>query len=110
MRFIAMLLGLVGAVIALIINVLTSFTHAIAAASGAQVSQSHGFYGLALFAVALVGSFLALPRPRTASAFLLVAGVGFYFVLGWWTLLASPFLLLAAVLAFLDRTNAAKKA
>jgi hypothetical protein len=31
---------------------------------------------------------------------LLVAGIAFFFIAGWWALLASPFLLIAAALAY----------
>jgi hypothetical protein len=29
-----------------------------------------------------------------------VAGIAFFFIAGWWALLASPFLLIAALLAY----------
>jgi MFS-type transporter involved in bile tolerance (Atg22 family) len=31
---------------------------------------------------------------------LAVAGIAFFFIAGWWALLASPFLLIAALLAY----------
>ncbi len=51
--------------------------------------------------IALVGSVLAMFIPITGAAvLLLIAGIAFFFIAGWWALLASPFLFVGAVLAY----------
>jgi hypothetical protein len=55
---------------------------------------------------ALVGSFLALLFPEFAAVLRFIAGVGFFYVLGWGALFVAPFFIVAAILAFMDRRTA----
>jgi hypothetical protein len=100
MRLLAMITGLIGVVIAFVINILYSFFHALSRIAGISTTQTHFFYGLLVIVIGLVGSLLTLFAPIVGAVLLAVAGIAFFFIAGWWALLASPFLLIAAALAF----------
>jgi hypothetical protein len=102
-RTIAMIVGLIGTLIALIIDVLYSLVHVLGKVSGFTNDTSHFFWGLFVVLVALGGSFLAPVLPILAAIMLLGAGIGFFFVVGWWAVIASPFLFVAAILTFSNR-------
>jgi hypothetical protein len=100
MRILALLIGLLGVVVAFIINLLYSSLHVLGRITGITNDQSHFFWGLFVILIGLVGSILALFIPSIGAVLLLVAGIAFFFIAGWWALLASPFLLVAAFLAY----------
>jgi len=100
MRILAMILGFIGVVIAFIVNLLYSSLHVLGRVAGITYSPSHFFFGLLVILIGLIGSVLALFFPIVGAVLLAVAGIAFFFIAGWWALLASPFLLIAAVLAF----------
>lgn len=104
-RIFALILGLVGVVIAFIINLLYSSLHMLGRISGITNDQSHFFWGLFVVLIALAGSVLAALIPVAGAVLLLISGIAFFFIAGWWALLASPFLLIGAVLAY----NASRK-
>ena len=100
MRMLAMITGLFGTVIAFVINILYSTFHVLGRITGITANQSHFFYGLLVVLIAFIGSLAVLLIPIVGAVLLAVAGIAFFFIAGWWALLASPFLLIAAVLAF----------
>jgi hypothetical protein len=100
LRTLAMLIGIFGVIIAFIINMLYSFFHVLGRVAGITNNQSHFFYGLLVILIGFVGSILVLFFPTVGAVLLLVSGIAFFFIAGWWALLASPFLLVAAVLAY----------
>jgi hypothetical protein len=105
----ALILGLIGVVLAFIVNFAYSGVHRLIQLSGGTtMDQTHGFIGLLLILVGLVGSILALTAPEFAAILLLIAGVGFFFIVGWYAILASPFFILAAILAYIDRRSATR--
>lgn len=106
MRVVGMIVGLVGTAIALILNILYSLAHVLGRISGISADSSHFFIGLGLTLVALVGSLTALTSPETSAVLLVIATIGFFFIMGWWALIIAPFLLVAAALVYLDRTRA----
>jgi hypothetical protein len=62
--------------------------------------------GLLATIVALIGSLLSFPAPTVAAVLLVLASIGLFLVspaLSWF---AIPLLLIAAILAFLDRKKA----
>lgn len=104
----ALLCGLIGAILAFIINIAYSAVHdAMRLGGDTRIEQSHGFIGLALVVVGFAGALLALPAPGVAALLLLVAAVGLFFIVKVYALLASFFFLVAALLAFLDRKQRA---
>jgi hypothetical protein len=52
--------------------------------------------------IGFVGSLFALFIPTVGGVLLVVAGIAFFFIAGWWALLASPLLLVAGFLAYRD--------
>ena len=100
MRTLALIIGLVGVVIAFIVNLSYSSLHVIGRIAGFTDNPSHFFWGLLVVFIGLVGSLCTLFIPTGAVVLLLVAGIAFFFIAGWWALLASPFLLIAALLAY----------
>ena len=103
MRTIAMIVGLMGVLLALVIDVLYSLVHLLGRVAGITNDSAHFFYGLLVVLIGLGGSFLAPVMPLLAAVMLAAAGIGFFLVVGWWALFASPFLLVAAVLTFSNR-------
>lgn len=100
LRTLAMIIGIFGAVIAFIINILYSSFHVLGRVTGITADQSHFFWGLLVILIGFIGSLLVLVSPVVGAVLLAVAGIAFFFIVGWWALLASPFLLVAAVLAY----------
>jgi hypothetical protein len=105
----AIVVGVFGSLVALLVNFVFSASHDLAKAFGSDLPQSHGFLGLLLILVAFIGALMALPRPRTSAALLVIAGVGFFFIVKGFALFASPFFFISAALAFFDRTPAPAK-
>jgi len=99
-RLIALILGLIGVVIAFTINLLYSSLHVLGSIAGFTADSTHFFWGLFVVLIGLVGSILAMFIPIAGAVLLLIAGIAFFFIAGWWALLASPFLLVGAVLAY----------
>ncbi|HEX6482499.1 MAG TPA: hypothetical protein VF043_26955 [Ktedonobacteraceae bacterium] len=99
-RTLAMLVGLLGVVIAFFINILYSTFHVLARVAGISNDKSHFFWGLLVVLIGFVGSLLVMFRPMVGAVLLVVAAIAFFFIVGWWALLASPFMLIGAALAF----------
>jgi hypothetical protein len=99
-RTVALIIGLLGVVLAFIINLLYSSLHVLARITGITNDQSHFIWGLIVVFIGLFGSLFVLFIPTVGVVLLLVAGIAFFFIAGWWALLASPFLLIAALLAY----------
>lgn len=97
----AMILGLIGVIVGLIVDLVGAVN------GNASNLVSHGGRGLLFVAVGLIGSLLALFAPIVSAILLLIAGIGFFFVVGWGAalLVAVPFIL-AAFLAYADRRPA----
>jgi hypothetical protein len=103
LRTIAMIVGVIGAIIALVINILYSLVHVLGKAAGIANDPTHFFWGIFVILVATVGAFLAPILPIAAGLMLLGAGIAFFFIVGWWALFASPFLFVAALLTISNR-------
>ena len=103
LRTIALIVGLIGAILALIIDVLYSLLHALAHVTGVSNDRTHFFYGLVVVIVGAIGAFLAPIQPIIAAVLLVIAGIAFFFVVGWWALFTLPFFLIAAALTFSNR-------
>jgi hypothetical protein len=100
MRILALVIGLFGTLAALIVNILYSSLHVLGRVTGITNDSSHFFWGLLVVLIAFVGSILVLFAPIVGAVLLAIAGIAFFFIAGWWALLASPFLLIAAVMAY----------
>jgi hypothetical protein len=99
-RTLALIIGLIGTVAAFIINLLYSSLHVLGRVAGFTNDASHFFWGLIVVLIGLAGSLFAVFFPTVGVVLLAVAGIAFFFIAGWWALLASPFLLIAALLAY----------
>ncbi len=106
LRVVAAIIGAVGAIILLIVNTVISGKHAASVVLGNSVPQSHGVIGLLAFLVGAIGVFTTLLKPAWGAALMAIAGLGFIYVAGWGALFATPFLVIAALVAFLDRPKA----
>jgi hypothetical protein len=103
LRFLAMIVGLVGSVLALIFDFLTSVIKDLTG----NHNTSHGIIGLLLTLLAFVGALAAVPSGFIAAALLVIAGVGLFFALGVGpAIVPAIFLFAAAILAYLDRSRA----
>jgi hypothetical protein len=103
-RTLAMVVGVVGALLAFIITVINFFIKNISAGG---LGNAHTPTGITMSLLALVGALIALPFPLTSAAAMLVAGVVMLFVAGGLGAIPLIVLAIAAVLAFLDRKKAA---
>ena len=99
-RTLTLITGLFAVIVAFIVNLLYSFLHVLGRVAGITNDSSHFFWGLLVIFIGFVGSLLVLFSPTVGAVLLLVSGIAFFFIAGWWALLASPFLLLAAALAY----------
>jgi hypothetical protein len=95
-----MIIGFIGVAIAFFVNIFYSSFHVLGRVAGITDDQTHFFWGLLVIFVGLVGSIFAMFIPTVAMVLLLVSGIAFFFIAGWLALLASPFLLVAAFLAY----------
>ena len=103
-RIVALILGLVGSAIALIVNIsYSTFHHAVNMLGDANLDRTHGFIGLGLVLIGVVGSIVALFQPILAAVLLLIAGIGLFFVVKGFAILSILFFVLAAVFAFIGR-------
>lgn len=105
-RTLAMILGVVGALLALIVtlfSVIAFHTEQLFDISG---KHSHGFIGFLCFVVGLIGALLSIPSATVAAVLMAVAGLVMLYVAGGWGIIPLIFLGLAAILAFLDRGKA----
>ncbi len=103
LRTVALIIGVVGFVIGLIVNFAYSTFHFIGDMMGADVRQSHGVIGFLVLVVGLVGALIAPFSGLVSAVVMLVVGIALFFILHWAALLVSPFFIVAAVIAFLDR-------
>lgn len=106
LRTLALIIGVIGFVIGLIVNFLYSTIHFIRDLGGADIPASHGVLGFLVLVVGLIGSLAAPFAAVPAAVLLLVAGIAMFFIVHWAALLVSPFFIIAAILAFLDRPSA----
>lgn len=105
-RILALILGLVGCAIALVVNISYSTFHRAASMLGdPSLTRTHGFIGLGLILVGVIGSIVALFSPIIAAILLLVAGIGLFFVVKGFAVFSILFFVLAAVFAFLGRRH-----
>jgi hypothetical protein len=103
MRTVALIVGLIGAVLALIISLLYTVFHVLGLVVGVTQDSGHLFLGLFSVLLGAVGSFLAPIIPLLSAALLIAAGIGVFVAVGWWGLFAAPFFFVAAVLTFSHR-------
>ncbi len=100
-RVLALILGVIGAICALIINIVYSTGRHVNNFVFNGDATSHGFIGLLLVLVGLVGAIVTPLLPIAGAVLMAIAGIGFFFIVGWWALLlASPLLLIGAGIAF----------
>jgi hypothetical protein len=102
-RTIATIVGLIGSVIALVLVLLYSLFDLLGTIAGVATDDTHLFAGLFLVLIGAVGSFMAPVLPIVAAVALAIAGIGLFFTIGWWALIASPFLLVAALMTFSNK-------
>jgi hypothetical protein len=95
----AMVHGVLGAVAAVCIALLYDLAHRLAVVAGVAEDAPHMYFGFFIGLAGLVGACLIAAFPRVAAVLLAGAGIAFFVDVGWWALLASPFLVAAAILA-----------
>lgn len=105
LRVVAGAIGALGAIILVIVNA----TISVANKTGVfGVHTTHGWIGLLAFAVGLIGAFTTLFKPTWGALLMVLSGLGFIYVAGVGAILATPFLLIAGGLAYIDRPKPAK--
>jgi hypothetical protein len=102
------LIGRLGALIAGVVGFVAGFIFNVAHSTFAHLfepsSTTHGFIALLFLVVGLIGALIALFAPRAAALLLVVSAVGFIIFVGFLVgIIPAIILLIAAVLAFIDR-------
>lgn len=105
LRIAVLILGVIGVFDAVVVNILVSAYHRVQDLLGGSGDPSHGIIGFGLCLVGLIGAFAVVRWPIASAVLLLIAGIGFFFVVHWWGLLASPQWLVAAALALVARSE-----
>jgi hypothetical protein len=103
LRSLGMILGLIGAAVGFVVSLLYSLAHTLGRVAGITADSSHFFIGLGLTALAILGALSAVVSGMFGAVLMLVAAVGFAFIVGWWAILPALFLLPAAWLAYRNR-------
>jgi hypothetical protein len=101
----AMAIGLVGAVIGFVVSALYSLAHLLGRISGITADRSHFFIGIGLTIVAVIGALCMAGAPEVGALLLVLATIGFFFILGWWAIIPAIFLLSAAALGIVNRAE-----
>jgi hypothetical protein len=109
LRTLGMIVGLVGTVIAFVIDLLYGVFHVLGLVANISNNTFHFWWGMLIVLVSLAASLLGLINGVAATVLLAACGVAFFFVVGWWALFASPFLFLAAVLMYAGRREPARR-
>lgn len=103
----ALIVGLLGFVVGLVVNVIHSSVKHIFEPG----STTHGFIALLFLIVALIGSLIALFAPRAAALLLVISAVGFIIFVGFLAgIVPALILLIAALLAYIDRSQSSVRA
>jgi hypothetical protein len=106
LRTVALIIGVVGFLVGLVVNFAYSTFHFIGDMMGADVRQSHGVIGFLVLVVGLIGALIAPFSAVVSGVVMLVVAIALFFILHWAALLVSPFFIVAAILVFLDRPAA----
>src|SRR5689334_20663327 len=106
LRTMALIIGVIGFIIGLIVNFAYSTFHFIGDMMGSDVRQSHGVIGFLVLVLGVIGAILAPFTAVVSAVIMLVVAIALFFILHWAALLVSPFFIVAAILAFLDRPAA----
>src|SRR5260370_6514324 len=93
MRTLAMITGLIGVVVAFVINILYSTFHVLGRVTGITSNQSHFFFGLLVILIGFIGSLMGLFTPIVGAVLLVASGRGVFFHC--WLLRAPSFPLLS---------------
>jgi len=100
-----MIFGLVGSIIAAIVNILyTIIHHAIGTLGDSGLDRTHGGFGFLLVVIGVIGAFTALVAPQVAAVLLLIAGIGMFFTVKGYAVFSIMFFVVGALLAFFDRS------
>jgi hypothetical protein len=105
MRTAALIVGVVGATIGFAVSMLYSLYHTLARLSGLPANQSHFFIGTGLALLGGIGAVMASVAPGMSALLMVVAAIGFFFILGWWAVIPAVCLVVAAVIALLGRES-----
>jgi hypothetical protein len=106
MRAAALVPGIAGGLLGLFDSVQTLARDGAATLGGPQGTAltGRGGLGVVLAFLAIAGGVIAISKPRLAALALLSAGLGGLLAVGGFYLMASPLLLVGALLAFLARS------
>ncbi len=103
---IALMLGCGGVLLGLIVTVVFSTVGDVNHLAGGHLLAQRGVLGLVAMLWGVAGVICTLTRPRLAASFLVVAGALFFLAFDLYGLIASPFLLIAALLLLIARGDA----
>lgn len=108
MRFIALIVGLIAGVIGILVDI------GYVIASHVQSVSSHGFLGFVAVVIGVIGAFAAPFNGVVAAILMVISAIAFFIiampVAGGWAAVSGVLFLIAAALAFVDRSRAGARA
>lgn len=106
MRVASMIIGIIGAIAGFggaLFALFVGGADAAFSASGTSSVVGLGIAAVLFSTLGLVGSILALKKPKTAGILMLIAAVGGVISVSWGYVIAFPLLLLAGILALVSQ-------
>ena len=101
-RAVGMVIGIIGAILALLVTFINFFVKNIQAGS---LGNAHTPTGILMTILAFVGAIIALPFPIASAILMIIGGIGMIFVAGAFGALPLIVLVVAAIIVFLDRNK-----
>jgi hypothetical protein len=108
-RLAVLVLAIIGVINGIVVNVLVTVINAASKMLGGTGDPSKGLIGALLLLLALVGGFVALRFQVAGGVMLVIAGIGFFFIVHWWALLVSPSWLVGGALAIAENYDEAQR-
>lgn len=101
----ALILGIVGAVIGFVITVLNASLRFVGQIFGFTNSGGSIIIGTVAAIVACIAAIVIMLAPEVGAILLILCTIAFFFAIGWWALIPAIFLLLGAWLAMRSRSE-----
>ncbi|HEX6817554.1 MAG TPA: hypothetical protein VF120_04205 [Ktedonobacterales bacterium] len=99
----AAVLGAIGVIIGFVANIVGVFHGHL------NDTNTHGVVGMFMVVLGLIATIIVVLAPETAALLFLIAGLAFFYVLGFGGIIVAIFFLAAAVLAYIDRRPASAR-
>lgn len=90
-RLVALFNGLIAVIATVAVDALYSLAHTLQRVAGFTPDSSHFFIGLGVAVVQILGLIVSLFNSVVGAIVLLLASIGFFFIVGWWAIIPLVF-------------------